>query len=65
MAKEIGANAIFSGTSESISYISDRFYGYSGLKQISTSFVTHLLYSTGKGYQKARFVLSGTIGEVI
>jgi len=53
----------FTGTASSVDYIGNQVYGYSGLKQIATSFVTHFEYTSGSKYTDMRFVLSGTIGE--
>jgi len=51
------------GTGTILNYIGNRVYGYSGLKQIATSFVTHLEFTTGPSYIIAHLEFAGTIGE--
>jgi hypothetical protein len=55
MAKvAIGSNAIFSGSGQSLNYIADRCYAYSGIGALDSPF-TALLFNTGKEYIVGRF----------
>jgi len=55
MAKtKIGSNATFSGAGQSLNYIADRCYAYSGILDLSSP-VTALLFHTGKGYTVGSF----------